>query len=84
MGSSNRLRRVYTPLPPKAIHILEADVTDQIYTPKRPNMAHFEIPERPTVEDDWKALLGQLLDDYRDQYVLRRHPGEKPGGALHD
>ena len=59
-------------------------MTDQIYPPKRPNMAHFEIPERPAVEDDWKALLGQLLDDYRNQYVLHRHPGEKPGGALHD
>jgi hypothetical protein len=53
-------------------------VTDQIYPPKRPNMAHFEIPERPPVEDDWKAQLGQLLDDYRNQYVLRQHPGEKP------
>ena len=61
-------------------------MTDQIFTPKRPNMAHFEIPERQTEQDDWKTLLGQLLDDYRDQYVLRRHPGEKAGGAgaLHD
>ena len=59
-------------------------MTDQINAPKRPAAAHFEIPERQTAEDDWKALLGQLLDDYRDQYVLRRHPGEKPGGALHD
>ena len=77
-GTSNRPRRVYTPSPPKAIYILEADVTDQIYPPKRPNMAHFEIPERLTVEEDWKAQLGQLLDDYRNQYVLRQHPGEKP------
>ena len=84
MGTGNRLRRVYTPLPPKAIYILEADVTDQIYPPKRPNMAHFEIPERQTEQDDWKAQLGQLLDDYRNQYVLRQRPGEKPGGALHD
>jgi hypothetical protein len=59
-------------------------VTDQIYPPKRPNMAHFELPELQTVEDDWKTQLGQLLDDYRNQYVLRRYPGEKPGGALHD
>jgi hypothetical protein len=78
MGTGNRPHQVYTPSPPKAIYILEADVTDQIYPPKRPNMAHFEIPERQTVEDDWKAQLGQLLDDYRNQYVLRRQPGEKP------
>ena len=64
--------------PPKAIYILEADVTDQIYPPKRPNMAHFEIPERQTEQDDWKAQLGQLLDDYRNQYVLRQQPGDKP------
>ena len=70
--------------PPTAIYILEADVTDQIYPPKRPNMAHFEIPERQTEQDDWKAQLGQLLDDYRNQYVLRQQPGEKPAGALHD
>ena len=77
-GTGNRPRRVYTPSPPKAIYILEADVTDQIYPPKRPNMAHFEIPERQTEQDDWKAQLGQLLDDYRNQYVLRQQPGEKP------
>jgi hypothetical protein len=53
-------------------------VTDQIYPPKRPNMAHFEIPERETEQDDWKAQLGQLLDDYRNQYVLPRNSGEKP------
>jgi hypothetical protein len=77
-GSSNPLRRVYTPSPPKANHFLEADVTDQIYPPKRPNMAHFEIPERQTEQDNWKAQLGQLLEDYRNQYVLPRHSGEKP------
>jgi hypothetical protein len=64
--------------PPKANHFLEADVTDQIYPPKRPNMAHFEIPERQTEQDNWKAQLGQLLEDYRNQYVLPRHSGEKP------
>jgi hypothetical protein len=53
-------------------------VTDQIYPPKRPNMAHFEIPERQTEQDNWKAQLGQLLEDYRNQYVLPRHSGEKP------
>jgi hypothetical protein len=65
-------------VPPKANHVLEADVTDQIYPPKRPNMAHFEIPERETEQDDWKAQLGQLLDDYRNQYVLPRNSSEKP------
>jgi hypothetical protein len=59
-------------------------VTDRIHTPQRPNMAHFEIPEAQPAEDDWKALLGQLIDDYRHQYVLHRQPAEKPGGALHD
>lgn len=58
-------------------------MTDQINAPKHASMAHFEIPERQTVEDDWKAQLRQLLDDYRNQYVLRRYPGE-PGGTLHD
>ena len=58
---------------------LEADVTDQIYPPKRPNMAHFEIPERPAEQDDWNAQLGQLLADYRNQYVLRRQSNEEPG-----
>jgi hypothetical protein len=78
MDTSNRRCRVYTPVPPEANYFLEADVTDQIYPPKRPNMAHFEIPEGQTVDDDWKAQLGQLLDDYRNQYVLRQPSGDKP------
>jgi len=65
-------------VPPKVNHVLEAAVTDQIYPPKRPNMAHFEIPERATEQADWKAQLGQLLDDYRNQYVLPRNSSEKP------
>ena len=78
MGAGNRARQVYTPLPPRRFIFWRTHVTDQIYPPKRPNMAHFEIPERLTAEDDWKAQLGQLLDDYRNQYVLRQQPGKNP------
>ncbi|HWJ34286.1 MAG TPA: hypothetical protein VNR70_03425 [Steroidobacteraceae bacterium] len=53
-------------------------MTDQIYPPKRPNMAHFENCEDLKTQADWKTQIGQLLDDYRNRYVLRPQPEEKP------
>ena len=53
-------------------------MTDQIYPPKRPNMAHFEASGERKTHSDWDAEFRQLLDDYRNRYVLRSHPEEKP------
>jgi hypothetical protein len=52
-------------------------MTDQIYPPKRPNMAHFKNSDEPKI-DAVNAEFGQLLDDYRNKYVLRPRPEEKP------
>jgi hypothetical protein len=53
-------------------------VTDQIYPPKRPNMAHFKNSDEPKTDPDVNAEFSQLLDDYRNRYVLRPRPEEKP------
>ena len=51
---------------------------EQTYPPKRPNMAHFASPEEQKARDEWKAKLDQLLDEYRNRYVLLPQPDDKP------
>lgn len=51
---------------------------EQTYPPKRPNMAHFEIPDEKKTSEQGKAQLDQLLDDYRKRYVLRPPRDDKP------
>jgi hypothetical protein len=63
---------------PPANRFLEADMQEQTYPPKRPNMAHFGTPEEQKAREEWKAQLNRLLDDYRQRYVLRQRPDETP------
>lgn len=70
--------RVYTPLPITATDFLETDMTDQIYTPKRSDSARNAHSQEQAAQDEWKAQLGRLLDEYRNHYVLRPRPEEKP------
>jgi hypothetical protein len=51
---------------------------EQTYPPQRPNMAHFVSAEEQKAREEWKAQLNRLLDDYRQQYVLRQRSDEAP------
>lgn len=54
-------------------------MTDQINPPKRPDPARAQAAkEQPTAQDDWKAQLDRLLDEYRHHYVLPPRPEENP------
>jgi hypothetical protein len=46
-------------------------MTDQIYPPNRSELARLQpTKERRVAEDEWKAQLERLLDEYRNHYVL--------------
>jgi hypothetical protein len=53
-------------------------MTDQIYPPQRPNPARIPLSKDEAAQDEWKAQFGRLLDEYRNHYVLRSRPEEKP------
>ncbi len=54
-------------------------MTDQIYTPKRPDSVRPQTSaEQPIAQDEWKAQLDRLLDEYRNHYVLPARPEESP------
>jgi hypothetical protein len=46
-------------------------MTDQIYTPKRSESVRLQPTEKQHLaQDEWKAQLERLLDEYRNHYVL--------------
>ena len=53
-------------------------MTDQINPPKRPDPARAQAAAQATAQDDWKAQLDRLLDEYRHHYVLPPRPEENP------
>jgi len=57
-------------------------MTDQIHQPARPlrepRRAHFEASDDLTASHEWRAQINQLLEDYRNRYVLRPQGNEKP------
>jgi hypothetical protein len=54
-------------------------MTDQINPPKRSDTARTQAAkEQQTAQDEWKAQLDRLLDEYRHHYVLPPRPEENP------
>ena len=71
--------RVYTPLPLSAKDFLETDMTDQIYLPTRSDSTRNQAGQAQEIaQDEWKAQLDRLLDEYRNHYVLLPGPEENP------
>ena len=70
---------MYSPFPLSATDFLETDMTDQMNPPKRPDSARAQADKKPiTAQDEWKAQLDRLLDEYRHHYVLPPRPEENP------
>ena len=58
---------------------LETDMTDQIYPPKRSDSTRTQAAQAKEMpQDEWKAQLDRLLDEYRNHYVLLPRPEENP------
>ena len=54
-------------------------MTDQIYPPKRSDSTRPQAaPAQGIAQDEWKAQLDRLLEEYRDHYVLLSRPEENP------
>jgi hypothetical protein len=54
-------------------------MTDQIYTPTRSDSARPQpSAEHRIAQDEWKAQLDRLLDEYRNHYVLPARPEGNP------
>jgi hypothetical protein len=56
---------------------LEADMQEQTYPPKRPNMAHFASPEKQSAREESEAQLDRLPADGQEHSVPQQ-PDEKP------
>ena len=68
---------MYTPLPLSANDFLETDMTDQIYPPKRSDSTRAQAAQAQEIaQDEWKAQLDRLLEEYRNHYVLPPRPEE--------
>ena len=50
---------------------------EQTYPPKRASMVFFGACEEQQSRNEWKAQFDRMLEEYRNQYVLHRHPDEK-------
>lgn len=54
-------------------------MTDQIYPPSRSDSTRTQAARAQEIaQDEWKAQLARLLDEYRNHYVLLRRPEENP------
>jgi hypothetical protein len=54
-------------------------MTDQIYPPQRSDSTRAQAaPAQEIAQDEWKAQLDRLLDEYRNHYVLLPRPEENP------
>jgi hypothetical protein len=54
-------------------------MTDQIYLPTRSDSTRNQAGQAQEIaQDEWKAQLDRLLDEYRNHYVLLPRPEENP------